>query len=176
MTEKRALAQLEEKCATRQTLDQRIANLRKTNDANRSHLATTGPPARHDVVIGDADSGLTFDASRLPVLPLDRSSATDLQLTPEQEAYIDSLPSANILEARLRAYTMHNAALDEKSRALRGRSFKLETKLRRLIALSTGTGEALVDDMLGPLRDAVESEGGEEVDYLRLREFLRKVA
>jgi len=29
--------------------------------------------------------------------------------------------------------------------------------------------------MLGPLRDAVESEGGQELDNARLREFLRKV-
>jgi regulatory protein SWI6 len=167
-TEKRALAQLEDQRLARQMLELRVTNLRNTNDVNRTHLATTGPPARHDVSLGDADTGLTFDVSDMP--------DSVEELTPEQERYLDSLPSSTVLEARVRAYTTHNNTLDEKRKTLQGKSFALEKKLRRLIALSTGTEETQVDAMLGPLRDAVESEGGEDVDYLRLREFLRKIA
>ena len=166
-SERRTLADLEARALTRQLRDLRIANLRQVNDAHRSHLATTGPPARQDVSVGDADSGLEFD--------MDVPAEDDADLTPDQAAYLDALPSARVLEARARAYATHNAGLDAQMAGLRGKSFALEKKLRKLIALSTGTAEDQVDVMLGPLRDAVESEGGEEVDYLRLREFLRKI-
>ena len=120
------------------------------------------------MTVGDADSGLTIDLARLPATP-------DAELDSEQEALLDSLPPPRVLEARLRAYEIHNSSLEEKNRMLKGKSTKLEKKLRKLIALSTGAQEEQVDAMLGPLRDAVESEGGEELDYSRLREFLRKV-
>jgi regulatory protein SWI6 len=166
--EMRKVEELQARYDARQDLQHRISNLRMQNDANRSHLATTGPPARPDVSVGDADSGLAVDLNQLP-------GALDAELTPEQEALLDSLPPPNILEARLRAYETHNRSLEEKTRALKGRSTKLEKKLRKLIALSTDAQESQVDAMLEPLRDAVESEGGEELDYTRLREFLRKV-
>ena len=167
--ERRKLTELEQKYEARQSLQCRIANLRTSNDASRSHLATTGPPARADVVLGDADAGLTLNISKLS------SQTENASTNPEQEAYLNSLQPLSVLEARLRAYHSHNSQVEEKGRALQGRSFKLEKKLRRLIALSTGSDERQVDAMLGPLRDAVESEGGEDLDYSRLREFLRKV-
>lgn len=68
-----------------------------------------------------------------------------------------------------------NKALEENMADLRSKSFELEKKLRRIVALSTNTEEDMVDDMVEKLAMAIESEDGEEVDIGRVREFLRKV-
>lgn len=96
-------------------------------------------------------------------------------LTAEQEAYIDSLPPVNILEARLRAYETLNAMTEGNVQRLKGQSVSLERKLRKIVALCTGVEEGNVDHMADPLAAAVASEAGEQVETGRLRDFLRKV-
>ena len=75
----------------------------------------------------------------------------------------------------MRAYRVNNLGLVEFANQLRGRSIELEKKLRRVVALCTGTEEERIDGMVGSLVLAVESEGGEDVEVGRVREFLRKV-
>ena len=44
-----------------------------------------------------------------------------------------------------------------------------------MVSLCTGVEESKVDEMVDGLSIAVESEGGEDVEVARVREFLRRV-
>ena len=185
--ERRTLADLEQKVNERNTLKQQIVNLRRSNDGKRGFLASTGPIPRDDVQLGDADAGLTIETSRLrskTMLDQEQSSVVSTSpvspagrnpYSPDQEAYVRSLPPSHVLAARLRAYQRHNDFLDENMGGLRAKSSGLERRLKRIVALSTGIEESKLDEMIGKLNAAIESEDGEEVDQARLREFLRRV-
>lgn len=44
-----------------------------------------------------------------------------------------------------------------------------------MVALCTGVGDGMVEELLGGLVAAVESERGEDVEVGRVRDFLRRV-
>ena len=174
--ERRNLSDLEAKTNERATLKHQIANLFRLNAEKRAFLATTGPAPAEDVSIGDADTGLTIDAAKLrSISPSDPSLNSAVLPTPDQEAYLKSLPPSHVLHARVRAYRFHNKNLESKKQALKTKSAILEKKLRRIVALSTGIDEAKVDETVARLDVAIQSEEGEEVDTGRLREFLRRL-
>ncbi|MCJ1479715.1 transcriptional regulator swi6 [Lambiella insularis] len=173
--ERRRLEELQRKADKRRELQQRITNLRRVNEEQKSQLTRGGPngstKVRMDVKIGDADAGLEIDANHLPP----SSPSPPGPLSPESSAYLSSLPSTPMLQARVLAYQHHNASLEEYSTHLKSRSVELEKKLRTVVALCTGVEESKLDAMIGGLLQAVESERGEEVEVGRVREFLRKV-
>lgn len=51
----------------------------------------------------------------------------------------------------------------------------LEAQLKRVIALCTNAEEGRVDEMVVGLVEAVDSEAGEDVEVIRVREFLRRI-
>ncbi|KAI9833927.1 MAG: hypothetical protein M1819_003436 [Sarea resinae] len=72
----------------------------------------------------------------------------------------ENLPPTPLLRARTAAYRTNNQNLREYNAQLRSRSRDLESKFRRVVALCTGAPEEKVEELLGSLVLAVESEGG----------------
>lgn len=87
------------------------------------------------------------------------------------------LPPLSHLRALGAAYEANNQRLGDDAAELQSRSVKLEEMYRKVVALCTGVPEGRVEESLGALVAAVESEKGglgrEEV--VRVREFLMKV-
>ena len=140
---------------------------------------------RDDVHVGDADAGLTVDASqlRIPSSLLDRSdhdnqSSTLPARNQDQESYLSSLLPAPVLEARLRAYESQIQGLEQDRGELQAKSSTLERKLRRIAALGTGSGKGgrvLDEAAVAKLCAAVNTEK-REMELLqagRVRDFLR---
>lgn len=181
---------------------QRIANLRRWLDTQRHALSVTDPSSLQTagkVRVGDADAegaGLVIDASDLPEplrqaarsLNLPPSSSTSFpyvkvsavestaaNATPSQLSFIAALPTPTIMRSRLEAYVKNNSALAARSKALKQKDGELEAMYRKVVSLCTGVEEGRVDEVLGGLVAAVESETADAVDVGRVREFLRKV-
>ena len=178
--ERRRLAELQCKSEDRKALRQRIANLRRANDHQRAYIASNAsgrPPSspaeiRPDVKVGEADLGLEIDTT---MLPISHDHNQPLQILPQQREYLASLPSTAILKARATAYQKNNARLEAQAKNLHDQSSDLETQLRKLVCLCLNLEEGQLDQLIGGLHAAVESEGGQEVDLARVREFLRRV-
>lgn len=178
--ERRRLADFQRKSDDRKALRQRIANLRRANDQQRAYLSSNanGRPAsspaeiRPDIKVGEADAGLEIDTT---ILTPSHDHKQPLQILPQQRDYLATLPPTAILKARTMAYQKNNARLEAQAKNLQDQSSELETQLRKLVCLCLSLEEGQLDQLVGGLRTAVESEGGEDVDLARVREFLRRV-
>ncbi|KAG9720502.1 hypothetical protein KCU59_g17559, partial [Aureobasidium melanogenum] len=100
------------------------------------------------------------------------------QLTPPlQQQVLNNTPSVAELRTLKKIYETNNDRLHQKSTQLKSRSSQLEHLYRKVVSLCTGVAEDKVEDQLGALLAAVESEKGalgrEEAG--RVREFLIKV-
>ena len=102
-------------------------------------------------------------------------SPANSTLLPHQRDYLATLPPTAVLKARLIAYRKNNARLETLAKSLQSQSSELEAQLRKVVSLCTGVEENKVDEMVDGLSIAVESEGGEDVEVARVREFLRRV-
>lgn len=150
-------SRLEALRATTKARDERAlktANLRRALDDERARLAQLqaqyGPLASTgEMRLGDADKGLALPADALP-------------------------PPAHILRARVAAYAANNELLRESVRALKVKSSELAGKYRRIISVCTGVPEKDVDEHLGGLIRAMESEPA-DLELGRVREFLSRV-
>ena len=133
-------------------------------------------PVRTDVRVGEADAGLEIDLTQLPAISIsDPAQPLSQKLESEHQTYLSSLPPTAILQARTAAYRRVNANLEIQAKALHSQSSELEAQLRKVIALCTGTEESRVEEMAVGLIAAVESEGSDDVEVGRVREFLRRV-
>lgn len=138
---------------------QRLHNMRQMVAEMREQMAQPQSPADYpdNVRIGDADRDFSIEMS-------------NSQHPTSQPA---QLPPVQVLQARLGAYNSLNARLGAHVASLKARDGELEAKYRKVIALSTGVEENMVDKLLPQLLQAVESEGDQDVS--RVREFLRRV-
>ena len=178
--EKHSLADLQRKAEERKALRQRIANHRRANNQQRAQLsqllvAYTKPgdqpePIRPNIKVGEADAGLEVDTTTLIV---DYEGIGPP--APNQREYLAALPPTPVLRARATAYMKNNARLEMQAKNLQSQSSELESQLRKVVSLCTGIEEGMVDEMVDSLNAAVQSEGGEDVEVGRVREFLRKV-
>lgn len=191
--ERRRLTDLQGKSDERKALRQRIANLRRANDRERSNISNghngrpgSAPTAvRADIKVGEADAGLEIDTAIILPTLLDSSdpssisgriNKSSLNLTSHQRDYLISLPSPAVLLARATAYGKNNHRLEAQAKALQSQSSELEEKLRRIIGLCTGMQSDVVEEMVPTLCAAVESETDQgDVEVGRVREFLRRV-
>lgn len=86
--------------------------------------------------------------------------------------------SPGLISARVRAFSRHNAQLEQHAAQLRSRSTELEALYRKVVARCTGVREGDVERNLEGLVAAVESEnwvGEDGRDVGRVRDFLRRV-
>ena len=173
--ERRVLAELQHKSEDRKARRLRIENLRLANDRKRAILLSRANPGtkptsiRDDIKVGEADAGLEIDTTILDDLN------ETFTLTPAKREYLKTLPSAAVLNARATAYRKHNARLEAEAKNLQCQSIGLENQLRKIVSLCTGVPEEKVDEMVDGLEAAIRSEGDDDVEVGRVREFLRKV-
>ncbi|KAI9816293.1 MAG: transcriptional regulator swi6 [Pycnora praestabilis] len=176
--ERRRLEDLERKAAARAEMKQKVQNLRRAADDQRYRLSqngmTNGDTTHPMVLIGEADTGLEIKAEDLPEAIL-MGETSQPPLNQKQFNYLSSLPPPNVLHARLTAYTKNNRVLRDYASQLRSRSSELEEKYRKVVSMCTGVEVDKVDQHIGGLVQAVESEGGEVVDLGRIKDFLRRV-
>lgn len=116
-----------------------------------------------------------IDANMLPSSSQPSEETNQNSIDAEKQAYLQSLPPTPKLREIAAAYGASNKTLEEQLAALRRNSSEEEDQYRKIVCLCTGLDENHVENMLDGLIAAVESEGGEEVDITRVREFLRKV-
>lgn len=170
--ERRRLEEHQRTQEERGALRQRVHNLRLANERKRAQLLAMNTPTaeiRTDIKVGEADAGLDIDISVLG------SPMEPFVMTPEKRACIANLPPTAVLKARATAYRKHNARLEEEAKILQSQSGHLESQLRKIVNLSTGIPEDKVDEMVDGLIAAVASEGGEDVEVARVRQFLMRV-
>ena len=170
-TERRRLTSLQQRADRRKALRTKVANLRQANqDRTSAALQQREGTLQPDVKVGEADAGLKIDIS---VLPLQNTHATSLSNT--HKAAISSLPTPQVLAARLTAYKKTNNRLENNAKDLRAKSSTLEANLKRVVGLCTGIEEPRIEEMVQGLQNAVESEREDGLEVGRVREFLRVV-
>lgn len=179
-TESDQLSALQKRAHKRNERMQKIANLRRIVEERRRRRQP--PPQHHNhnnnkkpkpLVVGDADTAIA------PYLSATATLHDVNDPTPDSSHHhiLSSLPPPPHLRALVGAYEANNARLSDDAARLQSRSVKLEELYRKVVALCTGVPEGRVEESLGALVAAVESEKGglgrEEV--VRVREFLMKV-
>ncbi|KAJ9636898.1 transcriptional regulator swi6 [Coniosporium tulheliwenetii] len=178
-SELRKLEALQRRMRTRTDRQQRIANLRRAIDDQRARLLRSGvvtdPSALANVKVvqvGEADQMVPLPKELMAVEAAGADESRSPQISP---AVLKALPPPAALRSRLEAYAANKASLLQKSQALKARNGELERQYRRVVSLCTGVDESRVEDGLGMLVQAVESEASEGVEIGRVREFLKKV-
>lgn len=164
---------------TRTDRQQRIANLRRAIDDQRARLLRSGiitdPSSLANVKVvqvGEADQIVPLPKDLMAVETAGVDDNRSPQISPAVLKHL--LPPA-ALRSRLEAYAANKSSLLQKSQALKARNGELERQYRKVVSLCTGMDESRVEDGLGPLVAAVESEASEGVEISRVREFLKKV-
>ncbi len=161
---RRALETLQEKAKVQQLARHRVLNLSRAHEDEQRRLDIQ---QRSRATAADPAAAGTWEAEAEAVMAT-ASVASDVLMTMPSSP---SLPSADVLAARIRI-VRHRA--DETRRAeanLRSRSGEAARKFRHLVALSVRCADAEVDDNLEGLVRAVESEKA-ELDIGRVRRFL----
>lgn len=169
---------LQRRLRDRADRQQRLLNLRRAVDDLKARAAARGASdaGARGVKVGDADAAFAVPQDALAGGEAVVSLEQELEQQQQQYAQLAALPGARLLAARLRAYAANNAALRERAAALKARNGELEAQYRKVVSLCTGVEEGRVEETLGQLLAAVESEGGGgDVEVGRVREFLRKV-
>lgn len=182
--ERRALEDLQCRSHEKHELEQKIANLSRSNSELRDQLSqsrgqgTSGMTA--NVAIGEADRGLDFDGQLAMIEQLFPNGAEDVDaanghLSEEQRMLLTSLERADVLRGRVKAYQDHNDRSERQAQELKSRSHELEERYRKIVSICTGVEVDKVDGMLGNLVQAVVSEQKENMELGKVREFLRLV-
>jgi regulatory protein SWI6 len=146
----------------RQERKQRIQNLHRAIKDMRERIAAQGhhPSSPLPTLsIGDADKSFpTHNPANPPSSP---------------QEHVRQLPDLHTLSTWLSTYNSLNASLAAHLNTLKARDGELEVKYRKVVSLCTNVDESKVDQVLGQLVVAVETET--ERDDGRVREFLRRV-
>lgn len=192
--ELRNVENLQRRAKGRSERQQRISNLRRAIEEQRTLLARNGINASRANLptVGDADGAVTGGTAVINEKDLPSPSSLTSPMTPAQSTVLTALPSPAHLRTLIAAYTINNSHLSITLQHLRERSGELEAKYRKVVSLCTGVEESEVEGMLGKLVEAVESEGfdaaeegrgreaaggssGAQEGLGRVREFLRKL-
>lgn len=176
--ERRRLNLLIRQATDRKGRAQRVVNLRAANEEQRTHLSriangTAGMDldARQDITVGEADAGLEIDTQIVPFSP---ESRPPREFSPGLRNYLASLPPTAVLEARSVAYQRNNAHLKSQQKNLETRSTELESKLKRVLAISLECAEEELDQKIDGLLKAMNSEERENLGFFRVNKFLRR--
>lgn len=172
---------LERRARERTERQQKIANLKRAikeqkEQAQNKGLVNAEGAMKEEPVIPKIDLvGMPpVKAKKENDGDVDMADAGADEMTDSETAFAQTLPPLPKMRAQMEAYRANNQALEGRVAALRSRSLEMEGQYRRIIHMCTGVDEAKVDEMLGNLLAAVESEPTGNADVGRLREFLRK--
>lgn len=179
--ERGRLEELQAKAREKDELEQKIANLIRSNSELKGQLAhsngqlANGMP--ENVAVGEADKGLDFDGHLASVEQLfpdgEENADPNGTLSSEQNDFLSSLERVDVIRGRVKAYQQHNADLESQAHELKSMSHELETRYKKMVSICTGVEVDKVDDMLGNLVQAVVSEQKESMELGKVRDFLR---
>ncbi len=180
---KERLHELQAKAREEHELEQKNANLNRSNAELKSQLSQSNGQLANgmpdQVVVGEADKGLDFDGLLPLVEQLFPSGEENIDfngpLSVEQRAFLSSLERAEVVRGRTAAYQQHNADLETRADKLRGMGHELEGRYRKIVSICTGVEVDKVDDMMENLLQAVMSEQKEHVELGKVRDFLKLV-
>jgi regulatory protein SWI6 len=196
--EQQRLDTLRSRLRARHDRAKRITNLKRFLEVQRHALAVTTGQAdlRDKRRIGYADSegaGLIIRGEELPAQLLaagdhlirkasdgDSYLSTPLPfdttpLAQQNAPLLANLPSIQTLRHRLEVYIQNNGHLANRSMQLKEKDGQLEVMYRKVVSLCTKVEEEKIDDVLGNLVQALDSDPLDGVEVGRVREFLRKV-
>lgn len=180
------LQELKDRVKLRSERQAKVANLkraiqdRKTEAAHQKPRQPRASPRPNGPELDPEPHWLSSEQATADLLPpINSSPSASATPTPAQLTLLrDHIPDTpSLLRARLHAYYDHNADLRRQADELKSRSSELEVLYRKVVALCTGVPEERVEESLGQLVSAVESERGGlgEGEVGRVREFLRRV-
>lgn len=164
--------ELKERVRLRGERHAKIANLKRSIAEKRQRQSSQNQPLSPS----DVDLPWLSEENTATLL----SSSPDLHDSPtrsQRSLLQTSLPSSQILQTQLSAYTAHSRSLQKQANDLQSRSLSVEAMYRKVVSLCTGVEEDKVEESLPNLVAAVESErGGVGIGEVgRVREFLRRV-
>lgn len=149
-----------EKVAQVDTLKLQIANLSEKLHVLRKATPSNGADGPDSDVFsedGDAVDPVKFDADEPFIIrPIFEKLANNENIEPTQEV-LDSLPSTDILNARLKAYREVNGNLEKELQSLLNYS-TLTAKFKKVVSYCTGVDINEVDELLDGLLEAVEGQ------------------
>lgn len=191
--ERRRLEALQKRTRDRDERRQKIANLRRAVTEERYQLSQLqqqyGHPINGEIIemhLGDADKGVSLLPSNTTASnilmsysngggPQDQAqNHSHLLQNPNHVQFLNTLPPASVLKARLNAYIANNQGLEDNVKTLKAKSSALEAKYRKIISHCTDIEESKVDSQLEGLFRALDSEPA-DVELGRINEFLRRV-
>ncbi|TQS36024.1 hypothetical protein Golomagni_03537 [Golovinomyces magnicellulatus] len=163
------------------TRNLKIKNLTRACDKEKSRLLQMNPHQdqlgdENMFELGDADKDFKISEEALDVLSkinLNQEKPPDLTDS-QRKSLASSLPPADVLRARVNAYTSINEALENSVLDLKSKDSELTRKYRKIISLCTGIDENRVEGSIDSLVRSLESEH-DDVELGRVRKFLSRV-
>lgn len=177
--ERRNVQNLKAKSNEKRELQHKIARLRQFKADLEGQLSqgdgqlTNG--VAQPVAIGEADKGLDFDGHLASVEQMEENFGVSGSLSADQRTLISSLERPEVLRGRIKAYEQHNSDLEKWADELKRKDLSKEERYKKIVSLCTGVNIEAVEDMAGPLLQAVLSEQGQSPQLDEVREFLRLI-
>ncbi|KAL1964392.1 hypothetical protein VTN77DRAFT_6950 [Rasamsonia byssochlamydoides] len=174
--EQNQLDELKRKNAERAELDRRIKNLERDSEELLATLKEMHGDSFDEsklAVIGDADKDSGVDITEFDNL-FPESFDPASGMSPEQTAFLSALPSAAILEARLKCYQEHNKEILEEVERLKSRNVVLGENYRRVVMACTGWTAEQVDEAAEGLTQCVKELNDNPVPEDEAIEILMK--
>jgi hypothetical protein len=156
--EQNRMDELKRKASERVELDRRIKNLERDAESFASTLKEIHGE-KFDVAratsLGDADRDSGVD-----VTEFDRLFSDDFdpagRMSPEQTAFLTSLPSVEVLQARVKCYQKHNEEITTEAGRLKSKNVVLGENYRRVVMACTGWTAEQVDEAAEGLTQCVK--------------------
>ncbi|RKF59081.1 Start control protein cdc10 [Golovinomyces cichoracearum] len=163
------------------TRNLKIKNLTRACDEEKSRLLQMNPDQdqlgdENMFELGDADKDFKISGEALDALSkinMNHEKLPDLTDS-ELKSLASSLPPADVLRARVNAYTSTNEALENSVIDFKSKDSELTRKYRKIISLCTGIDENRVEGSIDSLVRSLESEQ-DDVELGRVRKFLSRV-
>lgn len=166
-----ALHEIKERVKTRGERQAKIANLKRSIAEKRRRMGNN----RRASPVGEVSPPWLSNASNEEVLSFSPPNGSPNAL--QRQFITTNLPPSSTLQNLIGTYMQQNNDLQRHAGELKSRSTELEGMYRKVVSLCTGVEEDKVEESLGSLVAAVESERGGlgEQEVGRVREFLRRV-
>ncbi|KAG5289047.1 APSES transcription factor [Histoplasma ohiense] len=157
--EQKQLDDMKQRARDRIELDRQIKNLERSSEELTALLKSIqGDQFNAKILsIGNVDDALGFDMSQFNTLfPDDFDISTTGGFSDQQVAFLQSLPSIEILTSQLGCYREHNAEICKEVESLKSKNVVLGENYRRMVMACTGWTEKQVDDAADGLTECIK--------------------
>ncbi|PGH33663.1 hypothetical protein GX50_03490 [[Emmonsia] crescens] len=155
--EQKQLDDMKRRARDRIELDRQIKNLERSSEELAALLKTIQDDQSNPEIlsIGDADDVLGFNISQFSTLfPDDFDMSAGF--SEQQAAFLESLPSIEILTSQLGCYRDHNDEIFKEVDSLKSKNVVLGENYRRMVMACTGWSEEQVDEAAEGLKECIK--------------------